>query len=102
MNIKEFEEQFHKLHEVYSHKSNEMGVRLKAKYEKEVKELSAQIDDELFDEIGELFKTMEFEDKVHFLEIYVARHKLAKYIEPHELTALRIMEWPYLEYLETR
>lgn len=100
MNVAEFEDHFHRLHSIYSDKSNEMGAKLKEKYEKERRELSEQLDDELFDEIGKLFQTMDLEDKIDFLERYVARHKLAKYVEPHEMTALRIMEWPYLVYLE--
>lgn len=98
MNVAEFEDHFHKLHTIYSCKSNEMGEQLKAKYEKERFELSEQIDEELFDEIGKLFKTLDFEDKVHFLEIYIGRIKLAKYLEPHEWTALQLVDWPYLQY----
>lgn len=96
MNAKEFEEKFHELYSVYSDKSNEMGEKLKKKYEEDRARLSVEIDEEMFDEIGKLFKMMTFEDKVNFLEKYVQKKRLAKYLEPHELSALLIMEWPYI------
>lgn len=99
MELAVFEENFHALVAEYSKLSKNHIEAMEEKFEREKKRQLELINSRLDDKIRSIFKQMDLDSKMSFYERYIGRQNLNSCFEQHEITALIIMDWDYVNFL---